>query len=110
MERYKSEHRKQNKIVKFIKDYNSLVPVLGGLIVSGAAGVIAFAVGSAQSAGDSFRYFSQTGDFLGTVGMFYQRGSELAGKYALAGYVGGQFVTYKLKKSVSNFFAGILGR
>jgi hypothetical protein len=110
MERYKSEYRKQNRIVKFIKEYNGLVPVLGGLIVSGAAGVIAFAVGSAQSASDSFRYLTQTGDFLGTIGMFYQKGSELAGKYALAGYVGGQFVSYKLKKTVSNFFAGILGR
>ncbi|HDM05711.1 MAG TPA: hypothetical protein ENG34_00350 [Candidatus Aenigmarchaeota archaeon] len=104
MDRYR---RKDDGIWKKIKEYNGIVPIAGGLLTSGVAGVVAFTVGGIQGASDAINYFYKTRDLVGAITTVYSRASSLAGMYVPPAFIGGQFVTYKFKKAFDNFLRWI---
>jgi len=89
---------------KFIKEYYGLIPVVGGTVIAGAVGVVAYSVGFAQDIAKEIQYISTTQDFWGGFWSLYSNASSVCGKYVIPGFIAGQALTYKLKKSVTSFF------
>lgn len=89
---------------KFLKEYYGLVPILGGTVIAGTAGLIAYSVGFAQDLTKEIQYISTTQDIWGGVLSLYDNGSSIAGKYVIPGFIAGQALTYKLKKALFSFF------
>ena len=89
---------------KFLKEYYGLIPVVGGTVIAGAVGVVAYSVGFAQDIAKEIQYISTTQDFWGGFWLLYNNASSVCGKYVIPGFIAGQALTYKLKKSVTSFF------
>lgn len=89
---------------KFLKEYYGLVPILGGAVIAGTAGVIAYTVGFAQDLTREIQYISNTQDVLGGLFSLYDNASSVAGKYVIPGFIAGQALTYKLKRAIFSFF------
>lgn len=81
-----------------------MIPVLGGVVVAGATGILAYSVGFAQDIAKEIQYISTTQDFWGGIWSLYNNASAVCGKCVIPGFIAGQFLTYKLKKSVTSFF------
>jgi hypothetical protein len=90
-------------IKKFLKEYYGLVPVIGGTLVAGAVGVIAYSVGMAQDISKEAQYISSSNDVLGGILSLYNNASLICGKYVMPGFVAGQALTYKFKKNLISF-------
>jgi hypothetical protein len=89
---------------KFLKEYYGLIPVVGGTIIAGAVGVVAYSVGLAQDFSKEVQYISSTNDVIGGVFTLYNNASAVCGRYIMPGFLAGQFLTYKFKKSLTSFF------
>lgn len=90
-------------VKKFLREYYGLIPMLGGTLVAGATGIIAYSIGFAQGLTKEIQYITTTQD-LERILTLYEYGSSVAGKYILPGFVVGQALTYKLKKSLLSIF------
>ncbi|HKZ45705.1 MAG TPA: hypothetical protein VJ343_03295 [archaeon] len=89
---------------KFLKEYNSLIPIVGGTIIAGAVGIAAYTIGFAQDISKEIQYISNTKDVLGGIWALYETASSVCGKYVIPGFVAGQALTYKLKKTIISVF------
>lgn len=90
-------------IKKFLKEYYGVIPVLGGTVVAGVTGIIAYSIGVAQGLTKEIQYILTTQD-LERLFTLYEYGSSVAGKYIVPGFIVGQALTYKLKKSLFSIF------
>ena len=88
---------------KILKEYYGLVPVLGGTVIAGAVGVVAYTIGSAQELTNQIEYIITTQDIWGGLSALCDSGSALAGRYIIPGFIAGQILTYKLKKAIFSF-------
>lgn len=88
---------------KFLKEYYGLIPILGGTVIAGTAGIIAYTVGSAQEITKQIEYITTTQDVWGGISALYESASSLGGKYIIPGFFAGQALTYKLKKAIFSF-------
>ena len=88
---------------KFLKEYYGILPVVGGTVIAGAVGVVAYTIGSAQELTNQIEYIVTTQDIWGGLSVLCDSGSALAGKYIIPGFVAGQVLTYKLKKTLFSF-------
>jgi len=90
-------------IRKFLREYYGVIPVLGGTVVAGVTGIIAYSIGVAQGLTKEVQYILTTQD-VGRFLVLYEYGSSVAGKYIVPGFMVGQALTYKLKKSLFSIF------
>lgn len=93
-----------NRLKKFLKEYYGLVPVAGGMALAGIAGMAAYSVGFAQDISRQIQYITSTGDVFGGIISLYESASSTAGKCVAPAFVAGQFMTYRLKKSLISLF------
>ncbi|OYT41674.1 MAG: hypothetical protein B6U78_02665 [Candidatus Aenigmarchaeota archaeon ex4484_224] len=98
-----------SRIKNFLKEYNGLIPVFGGIVTSGVVTLVAFGIGAAEHLQKMIEYGMTTQDWGYALKYVYEKGSELAGYYAAPAYLAGQLITYKFKKSVSNFVSKLIG-
>jgi len=92
------------RLKKFLKEYYGLVPTLGGTIVAGSVGVVAYSVGFAKDFSKELQYILATQDVWGGISSLYNYASSVGGKYIIPAFFIGQVLSYKLKKSVTSFF------
>lgn len=100
MNYYKAE-RKNNS---FLRDYFGLLPLLGGTITAGVVGGAAFAIGLACDASKTAAQVMGGVNPVDAINSLYNSAGNLAGQYVMPAGVAGQFLTYRFKKSISNFF------
>ena len=100
----------KTKVKGFLKEYNGLVPIAGGIFTAGAVSVVAFVIGSFEHLQRMVEYGITTNDWGYAAKYLYEKGSELAGYYAFPGYLGGQFLTYKFKKALGDLVSKIIGK
>ena len=89
---------------KIIKEYYGVIPVVGGTVVAGAVGIVAYSAGFAQDFLKEIQYISTTQDFWGGISSLYNNASVVCGKYVIPGFIAGQALTYRLKKSITSLF------
>jgi hypothetical protein len=81
------------KTKKFLGEYFGLIPTLGGIVVAGAAGIVTYAIGIAH------------GIYNGVeISSLYNYASAFPGKILPPAFLVGQFLTYRLKKSIVSIF------
>jgi hypothetical protein len=81
------------KIKKFLSEYFGLVPTLGGVAVAGAAGIVTYSIGMAYGLYNGVE-----------VSSLYSYASTISGKFVIPSFLVGQFLTYRLKKSIFSVF------
>lgn len=115
---YKPKIKKKSFLSKcngFIKDYFGLIPITGGIITTGAVYVISYAIGTINALGhESIALNGNPSDILyqlyGYGVNIGKYGERLAGEWAKAGFVGGQLLTYTLKKRLKSLIDSIFGK
>lgn len=84
---------KLQKIKNFLKEYYGLIPTLGGVAVAGATGLLTYSISTAY------------GLYNGTdISSLYSYASSVSGKFVIPSFLVGQFLTYRLKKSLTSLF------
>lgn len=93
-------------IKKILKEYYGPAPIIGGTMVAGVAGIIAYSVGAIKNLPDNILYVINTGDLVGGIFSLYEKAGNVCGKYVVPGFVAGQFLFYKFGKMLKNVFKG----
>lgn len=99
-----------NWLVRRIKDYNSWLPLAGGIFAGGATTAAGWIIGGVSNLYPSLEYFTKTGDLLSTLQYFYTRVSSVAGQYFLPGYAVGHLLTYGIEKGIAKIWRWIWGK
>jgi hypothetical protein len=96
--------KKDRKIRKFLKEYFGPLPILGGTFTAGVVGTAAFLITLISGFSKGIPYVLNGSNPVDLIGSIYQQAGVTAGQLVMPAYAAGQFLTYRMKKSILSVF------
>ena len=94
--------KREGGLGKFLKDYFGLLPIVGGMFTSGLTSTAVFLIALLYNLSKGYpQLFTGNWDY---VSIAYKKAGEIAGQWILPSYAAGQFLTYRMKKTITSLF------